>query len=111
MLVRLHCLQASSSVTCGRRLCFALRPAGRATSSGLARDSGCPGGALGFLMLSNTGRACDRLVFGGELRLAIIRLHSSFMETAAMLSPRQIECQTKQEARAVTCSQVFSRRS
>ena len=28
-----------------------------------------------------------------------------------MLSPRQIRCQTKQEARVGTCSQVFSRRS
>jgi len=63
-------------VTSGRRLCLALRPAGRATSSGFARDKGCPGGALGLRILSNTGRARCRFVFGGELLLAIIRLHS-----------------------------------
>jgi hypothetical protein len=111
MRVRSGCRQASSSVTSGRRLCLALRPAGRATSSGLARDIGCPGGAFGFLMLSNTGRACNRFVVCGELLLIIVRLHSSLLETAAMLSPRQIRCQTKQEARVGTCSQGFSRRS
>ena len=51
-------LQTSSSVGSGRCLCFAFRPAGRATSSGLARDIGCPGGAPGLRILSNTGRAC-----------------------------------------------------
>lgn len=55
----------------GRRLCFAFLCAGRATSSGFARDRGCPGGATGFRMLSNTGLACTRFDFGGEPRLAI----------------------------------------
>jgi hypothetical protein len=31
----------------GGRLCFALRPAGRAFSSGFACSIGCPGGAIG----------------------------------------------------------------
>ena len=66
-------IQTSSSVGSGRRLCFALRPAGRATSSGLARESGCPGGAPGLRMLSNTGRARWRFPFRGELFLTIIQ--------------------------------------
>jgi hypothetical protein len=43
------------SVTSGFRLCFALRPAGRALASGFAWVSGCPGGAEGFLMLAKIG--------------------------------------------------------
>src|ERR1043165_763295 len=64
-------VQTSLSVVSGRRLCFAFRPAGRATSSGLAREIGCPGGAPGLPMLSNTGRACWGLPFRGDLLLTI----------------------------------------
>jgi|SRR5687768_1122065 len=81
--------EPSSSVVSGRRLCFALRWAGRATSSGFARERGCPGGATGLRMLSNTGIACDLFVFGGELRLAIFSLHSDVCGTGAMLAPPQ----------------------
>lgn len=73
----------SSSVTSGRCLCFALRCAGRATSSGFARDRGCPGGATGLRMLSNTGRACTLFPFGGELRLAIIEPPLRFLAELA----------------------------
>ena len=47
---------SSSRGNSGRCLCFAFRPAGRATSSGLARVKGWPGGAPGFLMLSKIAR-------------------------------------------------------
>jgi hypothetical protein len=47
---------SSEPVTSGFRLCFAVRPAGLAFSSGFAWLIGCPGGAEGFLMLSKTGR-------------------------------------------------------
>lgn len=50
-----ECYSSSSSVTSGGRLCLAFRPAGRATSSGFERVKGCPGGAIGFRILSNTG--------------------------------------------------------
>lgn len=36
-------------------MCFALRPEGLASSSGFARERGCPGGAFGLRILSNTG--------------------------------------------------------
>ena len=62
---------SSSAAVSGRRLCFAFRCAGRATSSGFARVRGCPGGATGLRMLSNTGLACIRFDFGGAARLAI----------------------------------------
>jgi len=52
-------------------LCFALRIAGRATSSGFARDRGWPGGALGLRILSKTGLAGCFLLFRGELFLTI----------------------------------------
>lgn len=70
----------SSPETSGRRLCFALRMAGLATSSGLARDSGWPGGAFGFRILSNTGRALSFFPFCGELFLAILSLHACCAE-------------------------------
>jgi hypothetical protein len=53
----------------GRRLCFAFRIAGLATSSGFARDSGWPGGAFGLRMLSKTGLTI--FFFCGEPFLAI----------------------------------------
>ncbi len=49
---------SSSALSSGRRLCLALRPAGRATSSGFARLRGCPGGAVGLRMLSKIGLVC-----------------------------------------------------
>src|SRR6185503_8466794 len=72
----------------GGRLCFALRIAGRATSSGLARAIGWPGGALGLRMLSNTGLAFF-FDFCGELFLAILSLHARCFGTESMLAPSQ----------------------
>jgi hypothetical protein len=83
---------SSSSLTPGRRLCFAFLCAGRATSSGFAWDNGCPGGATGLRMLSNTGLACALFVFGGELRLAI-SASTRILRNAAMLSPQRERCQ------------------
>ena len=55
----IHSTSSSSAACSGFRLCFALRPAGLAFSSGFARLIGCPGGASGFLMPSKIGcRAC-----------------------------------------------------
>ena len=42
-----HQLSSAESIVSGRCLCLALRPAGRAFSSGLAWVRGCPGGASG----------------------------------------------------------------
>ena len=70
---------SSSPDVSGRRLCFALRMAGLATSSGLARESGCPGGAFGLRMLSKIGLAVF-FDFCGELFLAIFSLHSCCLE-------------------------------
>jgi len=46
----------SSSPVSGLRLCFAFRSDGLAFSSGFAWLIGCPGGASGFLIPSNSGR-------------------------------------------------------
>lgn len=46
-------MSASSGGSSGRRLCFALRPAGLAFSSGLAWVRAWPGGATGFRKLVN----------------------------------------------------------
>src|SRR5215213_4015855 len=101
MLARWQVQVLSSSVGSGRRLCFALRPAGRATSSGLARDIGWPGGAPGLRILSNTGRACC-LDFRGELLLTITQPPLCLSGSAVMLAPAETECQLyyeKQRAR------------
>src|SRR5205085_3529165 len=42
-----HQLSSAESIVSGRCLCLALRPAGRAFSSGLACVRGCPGGGSG----------------------------------------------------------------
>ena len=70
-------------------MCFALRIAGLATSSGFARAIGCPGGAFGLRMLSKTGLALCFLDFCGELFLAILSLHSRCVGTKPMLAPHQ----------------------
>jgi hypothetical protein len=54
-LLQITSYVSSSPGTSGGRLCFALRPAGLASSSGFERESGCPGGAVGLRILSNTG--------------------------------------------------------
>src|SRR6185369_10033115 len=82
-----------SSFVSGRCLCFAFRPAGRATSSGLAREIGCPGGAPGLRMLSKIGRASRRFDFGGELLLSIIGLHSVCSDRRDAIAT-QTRCQT-----------------
>jgi len=79
---------SSSPVVSGGRLCFALRIAGLATSSGLARAMGWPGGAFGLRMLSKTGLV-PFFDFCGELFLAILSLHSRCFGTESMLAPRQ----------------------
>ena len=57
-----RCLHSSTSLGSGLRLCFALRRAGRALSSGLAWAIGCPGGATGFRMLSKRARGWFRFL-------------------------------------------------
>ena len=62
-----------SSETPAGRLCLAFRPAGRATSSGFARDKGCPGGATGLRMVSKRGLEDFPLLFPEVLFLDITR--------------------------------------
>ncbi len=81
---------SSSPEVSGRRLCLAFRIAGLATSSGFARESGCPGGAFGLRMLSKTGLAICFFDFRGELFLAMFSLHSRLFGTVPMLSPRRM---------------------
>ena len=52
-------------------MCLAFLPAGLAISSGLARVNGCPGGALGFLMLSKITREFPLASFRGEFFVAM----------------------------------------
>src|SRR5205085_5601452 len=48
---------AAHSESSGRRLCLALRSAGCARSSGLAREMGCPGGATGLRIEAKSERS------------------------------------------------------
>ncbi|MGB9180243.1 MAG: hypothetical protein WCB68_13505 [Pyrinomonadaceae bacterium] len=56
---------------------MALRRAGRAFSSGLACVRGCPGGATGLRIASNTDRALD---FFDRFRLAFAAMMLSLVD-------------------------------
>ena len=75
--------QTSSPGMPGGLLCLALRPAGRATSSGFDLDSGCPGGAFGLRMLSNIGLPDFSLAdFCADVFLAIFLFPAFRFESA-----------------------------
>src|SRR5262245_27773482 len=81
-------LQASSSLGgSGRRLCLALLMAGRPISSGFERESGCPGGAIGFRILSKIGLDCLDLPLFGELFLTILAHLPDDVRGGPMLAP------------------------
>lgn len=79
----------------GRRLCLALRPAGRATSSGFDLDNGCPGGATGLRMLSKMGLEDFPLPFADGAFLAISEPNTlgSVVESGSMLALGSDMCQ------------------
>ena len=66
---------------------------------------------MGLRILSNTGRACCRLPFRGELLLTIIRLHSIISELCdAIATANGVSIKLKARAGSLF-SQAFSRRT